>query len=163
MDEAIKKFTLAPGHTRLSIRKVEKPYPLGLSRIVHGRDPFSAAKEGTTSEDLVLFHTDSFDITEWDIFQALNMDGKRRNMHWKIAGKKDAIRRVGGSAREERDVRREGRQKADLTPKRFTIAFEDKQEARRFVREWHRRAFPSLKRNPSLDEPVVVVNAEMLW
>lgn len=134
---------------------------------MHGKDPLSATKEKATSPDLVLFHTDSFDITEWDIFQALSLDGKKRNMHWKIVGKKDAIKRVGGSAREEREreslLAGEYRPKTDLSPKRFTIAFEDRHEARRFVREWHRRAFPSMKRNPSPGEPVVVVNAEILW
>lgn len=168
-EEIIKKFTLAPGHTRLSIRKVEQPYPLGLSRIVHGRDPLSQVREKTTSPDLVLFHTDSFDISEWDIFQALNSDGKKRNLHWRLAGKKDAIRRLGVSVREGRGADLgsrddgSGRVKTDLSPKRFTIAFEDRHEARRFVREWHRRAFPSMKRNPSPDDPVVMVNAETLW
>ncbi len=44
------------------------------------------------------------------------------------------------------------------TEKRWMLSFSDEDEARRFVRAWHRRDFPSARGEESL-----LIQAEILW
>ena len=48
---------------------------------------------------------------------------------------------------------------------RWVIAFENESEARRFVRVWHRKAypFPIEHENYTQGEPTALVHAEFLW
>jgi len=118
-----------------------------------------------------LFTTDRSRITHADVRDVLSQDGKRRNMHWNLDGNKhQAIIKINNNDREEiqEHVSREGRFTAGGGrtyggPARFIISFNDSQEARRFVREWHRRPLPIQRERRVEDEPPPIVNAEILW
>jgi len=105
---------------------------------------------------------------------AIGRDGRERNLQWNLLpGKDDIVKLDGGkgvSEEEEVGVELEVRQDVEekkrkrWQPPRFILSFKDNQEARRFVRAWHRRPFPLITgpQNPG-DEGPAIVNAELLW
>jgi len=116
--------------------------------------------------------------------QLVTRDGRHRGMAWALLNGKDSIQQIdpsGGSkdskdsndeddvpdADEQAGMEREGasgerqafRDYARRTRIRWTIAFEDENEARRFVRRWHLRPFVGAYRG----DHAPLVHAEFLW
>ena len=48
-------------------------------------------------------------------------------------------------------------------PGRYVLSFTDRHEARRFVREWHKRPCPLQPQYKLGDEPPPLANAEIVW
>lgn len=122
------------------------------------------------SDSMVLFSVDKGDLYAGDILEALRVDGKRRNLQWKLNGRDKAIRRIDVGKGEEQlrselkaDIDAGGPRRTFHTPRKYVVSFKDLQEARRFVREWHRRPFPVPDEREAKDEPPPIVNAEILW
>ena len=131
-------------------------------------------------EATVLLVTETGRFSEADILDAIQKDVKRRNLEWRLAGGRRDVERLNESVAirpgaspgengegEEEEVEallaQEGKAKT-LTGQarfrsRFVIAFKDRNEARRFVREWHRMPLPVGigKRQPPM------VDVSMLW
>jgi hypothetical protein len=125
------------------------------------------------SEDLVLFSLDKGYVEIYDLRAAIGRDGKARNLQWNLLpGKHDIVKVDGGKVLSdegegiESDVLQnpEERGRRKRLPPRFILSFKDGQEARRFVRAWHRRPFPLTTGPQNLgDEAPPMVNAELLW
>lgn len=174
-DEVLRGFTLVPENGRLSLQLLEQPYRSSMRDFLTSGGPVPlVAKEGKPGE-MVLFSFDRGYISHFDLVQALKKDGKRRNLHWRIGGEQEHIIQIHDNQQdddsEEKDAGVEGFTNMDpgrprkpiQRPSRYIIYFKDRHEARRFVREWHRRPF-SVKREYSPgDEPPPIVNAELLW
>lgn len=105
-----------------------------------------------------------------DLKYRLNRDAKERNMAWGLLGGEDEIVQLQSSR--DFDSEEEGieivdqsfgnRRKRRAAP-RFVMSFRDIQEARRFVRTWHRRPFIFGKDRAGDDEISPIVSAELLW
>lgn len=117
------------------------------------------AKQKTNSEDMVLFSVDMGPLTYWDVQHAITEDGKKRNLHWRLTEGQGAIVKV--NVRNEEDESSDRRY--SRAPPKFILSFQDSHEARRFVREWHRRPFPVQREVKLGDEPPPTINAEMFW
>lgn len=141
--------------------------------IALGGHPAIVARQ-SKSENLVLLSLDKGPVAVYDLRAAIGRDGKERNLQWNLLlGKDDIVKLDGGKALSEEEERaaeldtlqglEEKRRKRWQLP-RFVVSFKDNQEARRFVRGWHRRPFPLARglHNPG-DEGPPMVNAELLW
>lgn len=141
--------------------------------ISQGGHPAIVARQ-SKSEGLVLLSLDKGHIGVYDLRGAIGRDGKERNLQWNLLPEKESIVRLDGgkAASEEGEVGAElevvkdveEKKRKRLQPSRFILSFKDNQEARRFVRAWHRRPFPLTTgpQNPG-DEGPPIVNAELLW
>lgn len=124
------------------------------------------ARQGTNSEDMVLLSVDWGRISYIDLKNAISKDGKRRNLPWKLIAGEGAIVGVNSDEQNEEsdelgdaNAARPSRRRKLRSPTRYIISFRDPHEARRFVREWHRRPFPVGRE----DEPPPILNVEMFW
>lgn len=111
-------------------------------------------------------------------------DGRQRGMAWALLNGKDSIQQIDPSG--SRDLKNEDDPDADepaameseeapddgnkirdyarRTRIRWTIAFEDENEARRFVRRWHLRPFQEASEAPvKRGDHAPLVHAEFLW
>ncbi|CAG8984094.1 hypothetical protein HYALB_00010594 [Hymenoscyphus albidus] len=162
----VKNFSLAPSHTKLSMRLLDKPYKPGMLRLLSDGGPAAIANSKSKAENMVLFYTDHGRVSSFDIMEAIYDDGRKRNLMWKLvvgSGEKEIItlQEDGASESDNHESANAARQ-----PKRHVISFTDKHEARRFVREWHRRPFPAsrmAKQSVNINEPAPIINAEILW
>jgi hypothetical protein len=170
----MQSFTLIPSSQHhISIRMLKKPFRPAMQRIIAaGGYPAIAARQ-SKSEDLVLLSLDKGHVGIYDLRTAIGRDGRERNLQWNLLpGKEDIVKLDGGKVvLEEREGVElellqdlEERKRKRWLPPRFILSFRDNQEARRFVRAWHRRPFPSMTgpQNPG-DEGPPIVNAELLW
>ncbi|PBP28418.1 hypothetical protein BUE80_DR000568 [Diplocarpon rosae] len=170
-DAMLESFSMVPTTGLLSLRHLEPPYSKGLQWMFNAGGPAALVAKQSKAQDIVLFTTDRDSVAQADLLRALGEDGVRRNLHWRLAGESsEAITKLETNIlaqRAEGGTRFEGRLHGGYRgPARYIISFKDSNEARRFVREWHRRPFPtdSMERHEQLvDEPPAIVNAEVLW
>lgn len=120
--------------------------------------------------------------------QLITRDGRHRGMAWALLNGRDSIQQIDPSSSSSKDsgdeddddpdtdepagMEREGvpgdrqafRDYARRIRIRWTIAFEDENEARRFVRRWHLRPFPEADRERvRRGDHAPLVHAEFLW
>ena len=173
-------FTLIPASQNfLSLRKMIRPYKSFLVNMINDNGPVAKASRLSNSEGMVLFSVDrglAGVITIFDLRLAIGDDGKRRNLQWQLVdGENDIIKINTREAEEDHpesgarmggeEAHRDTQQKRQIpvTPSRYIISFKDRQEARRFVMEWHRRPFPIRRAWNPRNESTPIVNAEILW
>ncbi|EKD21508.1 hypothetical protein MBM_00621 [Drepanopeziza brunnea f. sp. 'multigermtubi' MB_m1] len=167
-DMMIQSFSLVPADGQLSLKMLVPPFSKGVKWMLEAGGPAPLVGRQTKAQDIVLFTTDGRGgfIDKSTLTRALADDGLRRNLHWRFAGDREeaVVRLETNLLKEEAAERRKVTYKGAA---RYTIAFKDSNEARRFVREWHRRPFPlttlgRLKEHTG-DEPLPTVHAEICW
>jgi len=164
-NKAVKSFTLVPGQGRLSLRLINRPYKPGIIRMLNEGGTHGISSRQNKGEGLVLFSLDIGTVRMQELRNIIGLDGKRRNLHWMLAD--DAITRI-----QDRQQDMEDNETAEGVvplrtiprgPSKYMIAFKDRNEARRFVREWHRRPLPFQREHAPGDEAPPIVNAQALW
>lgn len=172
----IESFTLIPAsRPSINIRRVKKPYPPATMRIIsEGGVPALVARQ-KECQNLVLLHISNGSgytyVSEVDVRRWLSVDAKRRGLSWGlINGANNVVRLAGreeGDEDEDALTLREKEHKAyrerRRLPPRFILSFEEADEAKRFVREWHRRHFTVDTRQAGEGEPPLMIDAELLW
>ena len=132
--------------------------------IAEGGHPLITARQ-SKSEDMVLFSLDKGYVGIYELRAALGRDGKQRNLQWNLLPGDDDIVKLDGTKADATEAEledHESRRRKRRQPPRFIISFKDQQEARRFVRAWHKRPFPSAQERQPEDE-APIVNAVLLW
>jgi len=129
------------------------------------------AKFQRMGEGMVMFTVDVGHIRAFELLAAIQQDGKNRNLHWALAENgisalasnqpDDVKEELFGDGDSEMEI--EAAKKVFRLPARYVLSFKDQYEARRFVREWHRRPFPIDKEISPGDEIQPIVNAEIMW
>jgi len=168
-------FSLVPASGTVSLRLMNKPYRPPVIQMLKEGGPAARITEESKAGEMVIFSVDIGHILQYDLEEALRDDGRRRNLHWKFAKEGGHIFKLNyvcqgenleepGEETGESIEAYRARKKAEYRrPSRYVISFRDRNEARRFVREWHQRPFPVKRpRNPG-DEPIPIVNVEILW
>lgn len=162
----LQDYTLVPPSQQLPLRALTPPPPLSsnLLRLLRNKGYPEITQPQDKTGKSVLFWVEGFVPTIEQVQQLILRDGRARGMAWALTDGKDSIqqldpkesRSIPNSNTEDNDndenaadwereaERREGpgfRDYVKRTRIRWTIAFEDENEARRFVRRWHLRAF----------------------
>lgn len=161
--KTVESFTLVPGRSRLSLRLVNRPYKPGMSRMLSEGGPHDISSRQSKGEGLVLFSLDVGSLRLQDLRNIIGLDGKRRNLHWALAG--DSITKIEGrqEGNDEASEKDALKKTAPRASAKFMIAFKDRNEARRFIMEWHRRPLPLQRERSPGDEAPPIVNAQLLW
>jgi hypothetical protein len=171
VQKLIKGFTLTPAWNKLFLRMPTKPYRPAMQRLLDDGGPVAIAGRKSKTEDMVLVSTDIGQISQADLLDGIKRDGRNRNLHWKLANVENPIMRlhdwpVGEDGAEKPEKTRDGRWRKPPKPLgRYVISFKDRHEARRFVREWHKRPFvkrAEASRRLGQESPPII-NAEILW
>lgn len=136
-----------------------------MTRMLSEGGSHAISSRQSKGEGLVLFSLDLGIVRAHELRDMIGLDGKRRNLHWLLAD--DAITKIDGRKQDVEDNEAPDEAMNWKTmprgPSKYMIAFKDRNEARRFVREWHRRPLP-LQREPGPgDEAPPMVNAQILW
>jgi hypothetical protein len=164
-NKAVKSFTLVPGQGRLSLRLINRPYKPGMTRILSEGGSHGISSRQNKGQGLVLFSLDIGTVRIPELRDIIGLDGKRRNLHWVLAD--DAIMKIEGGKQDIEDNETSEEvvpvQSIPRGPSKYMIAFKDRNEARRFVREWHRRPLPFQREYGPGDEAPPIVNAQILW
>lgn len=110
-----------------------------------------------------MFWIDGSHLTTHIIRNAISIDGRERGLAWDITVEQLAISAVSRDEPEGTERKGEIDESDELTTqhdidKRWIISFADENEARRFIRAWHRRPFPQDR-----GEEPRLVHTEFLW
>lgn len=166
----LQDYALCPPSQKISLRVVFPPYSSGLKRLLELRGYPQIMKPEDKSNEMVLFWVDGFQPTIHDIKYWIASDEDNRGLPWALANsKKPAVEKVDSAAAREweaADSRTTGPAETSrfrgLYP-RYLIRFADEDEARRFIRAWHRRPFPLPNETLPSREPPPLVHAELVW
>lgn len=166
LKQVLRGFSLVPGRNRLAMHMVNKPYTQSLRHILADGGPPVLAEKRAAGGVTVLFSVDVGYISTSDVVTALAVDGRRRNLHWKYFGGKSLdITELRPDGYEGHIAFPHSRKKRFKTPPKFLLNLKDEHEARRFVREWHRRPLEVIGRDHDElgQESPAMVDAEVLW
>ncbi|OBT43697.1 hypothetical protein VE00_05585 [Pseudogymnoascus sp. WSF 3629] len=184
----VSAFTIVPSSQKLLFSKVvKKPYRPAVARMIEtgGYHPLITPEAGRQGENLVLVGLDRGKMNAFELGLAIGLDGKERNLQWRLEGGKEDIVLLGSKSdpkvaqgEEEEDEeegwdseggerqREQKKGKGFRGPPRFIVKFKDSAEARRFVRAWHSRILEgeALERlaKAGVGEQAQV-SAEVLW
>ncbi|MCJ1476949.1 hypothetical protein MMC13_005618 [Lambiella insularis] len=184
----LQDFTLSPPSVRLHLRIVFQPFTAAL-RLVSEHHGYPQLVDGNDKAGrAVLCWVDGYQPSKFALRDMLSKDGNNRGLQWgPLRGEgdievlnvdADAEGGDGEKSEEAAGDHRSGQSRGkiplardvELKPKRhgrqrFLISFEDENEARRFVRLWHRRPypFPLQDEAPTYGEPEPLVHAEYAW
>ncbi|KAI9832716.1 MAG: hypothetical protein M1826_001274 [Phylliscum demangeonii] len=188
---ALQAYTLMPPSQTLTLKVVHPPFTPAIQQVLAQggyaamqtrarRSSSSSSSSSPSPPCLVRFHLDGIQLPLSWVRTALEQDGKtNRIFPWKFGPGNDWIGWIDEHSRSDTDEGREDKDAQGLSqqpgrhaPARFLpprstdrwiISFQDRAEARRFVRVWHMRPFPL---SPALEEDgevPPVVYAECLW
>ena len=146
-----------------------RPYRPQFLQLLGNGGPAAIAARKAKAGNTVLVSSDIM-VHYHPLFRAIIADGKRRNLHWRLAEGDDAIVPLKRDPLDEQIEEEIGetstpRARTLRPPARYILSFQDHQEARRFVREWHKRSLPVPEKKqprPGAELPPVI-NAEILW
>jgi hypothetical protein len=159
--DLMQAFTLVPAaHPKVHMRLLKKPLRPVIQRMIAEGGHRSLARRQAKSEDMVLFSLDKGQLPVYELRAILGRDGRERNLQWDIRSGDDGIVNLRG---EKEDAGKDARKTSGRLSSRFIISFNDQQEARRFVRAWHKRPLPTADERRTRDEIPPIVNAQILW
>lgn len=160
----LKSFTILPSTGRLFVRLLREPFTPFIRKMIEEGNHTAVKEQQGRGDALVMLTIGSGRFSEADIHEALNRSGRKRNLQWQLAGGECDVEKINGDEAasdesidgllEQEDTIRSTR--ARWRESRFVLAMKDRNEARRFVREWHRLPLPLGKHPP-------IVNVQTLW
>lgn len=155
----LQDYALCSPSQRLQLRLMYPSYTPGTKAVLQGQGyPQLVDGEDKTGRS-VLFRVDGQQVTTPVIRTTIAADGRQRGLAWNFAIEKLDTSQVGPEdhASSEHDGSAELRPQRHVAP-RWILSFEDENEARRFIRNWHRRIFHLARGNGHR-----LVHAEFLW
>jgi hypothetical protein len=162
--ELLRGFSVLPRQNKLSMRLLRRPYRPHVKRLLSQGGPSAMANKG---DSLVLLSVDERSVSYNDILYAIKDDGRQRNMHWKFSGQKSTdITRLGTEHTATGNIIGENSPTShNKASRKYILSMKDTHEARRFVRDWHRRSIlvAAKDHGGSGQERLAMVNAELLW
>lgn len=168
LDAALRGYTLLPHSARLDLKlhlckDLPTPPEDRLSRMNRdlGDDPSPSSYRAAQEHHFVLVSLEGCKTTVAALHDAIGRDGEQRGLPWALAARRDGKPSPIAAIAPDDDGPPETTSDDDAGTRfwRFVVPFADAAEARRFVRNWHRREMRDLEgRNM-----VVVFNVTALW
>lgn len=165
----IQNYSLCPPSQQISLKVIFPPYSSSMKRLLDQRGYPQTAKSENQTCNSVLFWTDGLQLTLHEVHKMIRQDGRYRGLTWNLKSGNKSIEKVRNSSP---DIEESGKshlfqdteslQQRPSYP-RYIITFVNENEARRFVRGWHRKPFPIYAEKFSLGESSPLIHAEILW
>jgi len=169
LSKMLNSFSLVPGPVPLEIGHVAQPYTEAMVQMLTAGGHYFLSRLQINGEGTVLFGVDAGLIGLEELEEAIDKDGQRRNMFWRLV-EREAIVPMHRQSEMDADVKEAmgaepGAHTTYRRPARYILSFVDQQEARRFVRDWHKKPFPRDKshRRTAGEEAPPIVNAQIMW
>ena len=172
----LQDYALCPPSQQIHILGLFPPLSDRLQRILRHKGYPELTEPHDKTGRAVRFWVEGFLPTLKQIQQFIVQDGRHRGMSWALMNGMDSIQQIdpdGSRAHEEEADEHEGVESEDpgirgynrRTKRRWIIAFEDENEARRFVRRWHLRPFSAFddKEHEHKGDHAPLVHAEYMW
>ena len=164
----LQDYTLCASSQRLSIRLLQPPYATSITSMLQNNGYPKIVSPIDKSGRSVLFWVNGRRPSTLLIEEMLDKDGMNRGSKWGPRNGKGSIELIKSSYELNEAENSHSTNDIELKDSNFSrwiVAFEDENEARRFVRTWHRLPFPFpvIRRNPGYEEPLNLIHAEFLW
>ena len=178
----LQNYTLLPASQKLSLISLFPPYSVGIQRLLEHRGYPELTSPKDKTGRCVLFWVEGFVPTIMQVQQLIRRDSKARGLAWALLDGKYSIQQLEPDAGPDLEVEEEDRKGMERhhanseragqdffdyyrrTLIRWTIAFQDENEARRFVRRWHLRPFSEVFTDREHKGDVKpLVHAEFMW
>lgn len=165
----LQSYALCPPSQKISLKVLFPPYSSSMKKLLNQRGYNQIVSPDDKTGRSVLVWVEGYQPTLYGIQSMIHADGRNRGLAWGLANSQKPIVKVNesniqtsesdgaGSLRDEDELQRQR-----LYP-RYIASFVDENEARRFIRAWHRRPFPLQGENVAIGEPLPLVHAELLW
>lgn len=171
----LSSFTVIPGPVKNTMSFLKQPMSKAMIELLTAGGHSFLTRLQENGEGTVLFSVDAGLIGFIDLRDAIEADGYRRNLHWRLVKEEGIVPMYKQQYGETEDVEAGVEEDKYISgkesyrrPARYILSFEDQAEARRFVRNWHRRPFQYYDRDRRfqkrmLDEKAPIVNAQIMW
>ncbi|KAI4170790.1 MAG: hypothetical protein LQ343_004679 [Gyalolechia ehrenbergii] len=158
-------YALCPPSQRISLVSIFAPFGRTVRPLIENRGYSQLTSPTDRAGRAVLFWVDGCAPTTRAVRSALDQDGRDRRLPWATKGGSRSIEKsdlstfppdnLDDSEQPDDEVKRR-------SSARWIVTFVDENEARRFVRAWHRRPFP-LSSESVQSEDAPLTNTEFLW
>lgn len=158
----LQDYALCPPSQRLQLRLMYPSYTSSMKLQERGYSQLLEGDDGTGRS--VLFMVVGQQVTTHMVRNTIAADGRQRGLAWNVSVEKlNTSHSAQDKSPESDNNDSDGSAGAELEPQRYVaprwiLVFKDENEARRFIRAWHRRPFPFRQG----DGPRLV-RAEFLW
>ena len=165
----LQDYTLSEASQKLFIRQLQQPYTPSIRTMIRANGYTRIISPVDKGGRSVLFWVDGRRPTTQLIKSMLIKDGFNRSLSWGPLNGKGSIELVESPTKFEEDAENSQSSSDDIKRKepifsRWLIELENENEARRFVRMWHRVPFPFPGlRSSQYEEPEYLIHAEFLW
>lgn len=158
----LQDYSLCPPSQKIQLNLLSPPYAVGFKQILDQRGYRPLLGDTNKTGRSVLFSVDGQHLPTSVIKHMITADGRDRGLAWDMSIDRPDTSEVPAESFEASTSRETG-EIAEIGPKRhvtsrWVISFSDENEARRFIRAWHRRPFPSARG----DDPTLI-QAEFIW
>lgn len=159
----LQDYSLCPPSQRIHLRLLSPLYSAGIKQVLDQRGYRRLLEETNKTGRSVLFWVDGQQLPTSVIKHTVAADGRDRGLAWDISIERLDTSIIAANGFED-STSTEPDGLADFgarrhVPSRWIMSFSNENEARRFIRAWHRRRFPSAPRG---DNPALV-QAEFIW
>ena len=161
----LQDYTLCPPSQRISIVSKFAPFGANLRRLIEYQGYPQLTEPVDRTGRAVLFWMEGHNPTTNAVRDAIDQDGRERGLQWtsKVGRRRVEHLQLPSEAPEEPELLEDSEPVAQRrAARRWLVELADENEARRFVRAWHRRPFP-LPVDHVRGEKPPIVNAEFLW
>lgn len=177
----LQDYALCPPSRNISLLSLFPPLSFGMQRILRYKGYPELTQPRDKTGKAVLFWVEGFIPNTEQILQFIKQDGRDRGMAWALMDGQNSIQQIdpeGSGVVDEEEGEEEGAEQQEPTESeapdfrdhvrrisvRWIIAFENENEARRFVRRWHLRPFTSaLDGRDHRGDHAPLIHAEYVW
>ena len=155
-------YSLCPPSQRIKLLLLYPLYSPATKQVLDERGYRPLTGEMNKTGRSVLFSVDVQHLLTSEVKKMISLDGRARGLAWdesidRLDTSKATADVFDGSTGAELDEFSELGARRHVSP-RWVVSFSTESEARRFIRAWHRRPWPSTRG----DDPPLV-QAEFLW
>ncbi|KAL8671786.1 MAG: hypothetical protein Q9168_003733 [Polycauliona sp. 1 TL-2023] len=165
VDTLLQDYALCPPSQRINILSMFSPFGVNVRRLIEYQGYPQLTEPTDWTARAVLFWVEGYYPTTNAVRAAIDQDGRERGLQWSstVRGRNveqlELLNEFPEDAEQEEMYEPAMRRRSD---RRWIVKLGDENEARRFVRTWHRRPFP-LSSDHARGERPPIVNAEFLW
>ena len=158
----LQDYSLCPPSQRIQLKLLFPSYTAAIKQVLDERGYRPLIGETNKTGRSVLFSVDQQRLPTAVIRRMVAADGRDRGLAWDVSIDRLDTSIVTADGFED-STSAETDEFAEMgarrhSPSRWVMSFSNENEARRFIRAWHRRPFPSVR-----DDDPALVQAEFIW
>lgn len=158
----LQDYALCPSSQNISLISLFAPYKASVKYLIDHQGYPQLWHPIDRAGRAVLFWVEDLHPTASAIRSAIDQDSRDRGLPWATRGNRYVEKYNSSVALTEGSERQDRTGAPSNSSVRWIITLNDEDEARRFVRAWHKRPFP-LPSDYARGEVTPIVNAQYLW